>query len=60
MSTIVGIVDILQSGYRWKDAPAAYVSHKTLYNSHKRWSEKAYGARCSKHSPPKAGRLRKC
>jgi transposase len=37
---ISGIVHVLQSGCRWKDAPAVYGPHKTLYNRHKRWSEK--------------------
>jgi len=37
---ISGIVHVLQSGCRWKEAPAAYGPHKTLYNRHKRWSEK--------------------
>jgi len=37
---ISGIVHVLQSGCRWKDAPAIYGPCKTLYNRHKRWSEK--------------------
>jgi transposase len=37
---ISGIVHVLQSGCRWKDAPAIYGPRKTLYNRHKRWSEK--------------------
>ncbi|WP_437373645.1 IS5 family transposase [Inquilinus limosus] len=37
---ISGIVHVLVSGCRWKDAPAIYGPVKTLYNRHKRWSEK--------------------
>ena len=27
-------------GWRWRDAPAVYGPHKTLYNRWKRWSER--------------------
>ena len=37
---ISGIVHVLLSGCRWKDAPPIYGPIKTLYNRHKRWSEK--------------------
>ena len=37
---ISGIIHVLQSGCRWKDAPAHYGPHKTLYNRWKRWSDK--------------------
>ena len=37
---ISGIVHVLQSGCRWKDAPAAYGPHKTLYNRFVRWARK--------------------
>lgn len=30
---------INRNGLRWRDAPAAYGPHKTLYNRWKRWSE---------------------
>ena len=30
---------------RWRDAPAAYGPHKTLYSRWKRWSEKGIFAR---------------
>ncbi len=36
---ISGIIHVLKRGLQWKDAPAAYGSHKTLYNRFKRWSE---------------------
>jgi len=37
---ISGIIHVLQSGCRWKDAPPAYGPHKTLYNRFVRWSAK--------------------
>ena len=35
-----GIIFINRNGLRWRDAPADYGPHKTLYNRWKRWSEK--------------------
>ena len=40
-----GIIFINRNGLRWRYAPAAYGSHKTLYNRWKRWSEKGIFAR---------------
>ncbi len=37
---ISGIVHVLRSGCRWKDAPEAYGPHKTLYNRFVRWAAK--------------------
>ena len=37
---ISGIVHVLQSGCRWKDAPAIYGPPKTLYNRNARWAAK--------------------
>ena len=37
---ISGIVHVLQSGCRWKDAPAIYGPSKTLYNRNVRWAAK--------------------
>ena len=34
-----GIIFVNCNGLRWRDAPAAYGPHKTLYNRWKRWSE---------------------
>jgi transposase len=34
-----------RNGLRWRDAPAAYGPHKTLYSRWKRWSEKGIFAR---------------
>ena len=31
---------INRNGSRWRHAPSAQVSHKTLYNRWKRWSDK--------------------
>ena len=35
---ISGIVHVLKSGCRWKDAPACYGPRKTLYNRFVRWA----------------------
>jgi len=37
---ISGIIHVLQSGCRWRDAPAHYGPAKTLYNRHVRWGAK--------------------
>jgi len=37
---ISGIVHVLISGCRWKDAPSAYGPCKTLYNRFQRWAAK--------------------
>ena len=34
-----GIVFVNRNGLRWRDAPSAYGSSKTLYNRWKRWGE---------------------
>lgn len=34
-----GIIFVNRNGLRWRDAPAAYGPHKTLYNRWKQWSE---------------------
>ena len=33
-----GILHVIRNGLRWRDAPAAYGPHKTLYNRFVRWS----------------------
>ena len=35
---ISGIIHVLQSGCRWKDAPSEYGCYTTLYNRYNRWS----------------------
>ena len=37
---ISGIIHVLQSGCRWRDAPPAYGPYKTLYNRFVRWTRK--------------------
>jgi len=34
-----GIIHVLKRGLQWRDAPAEYGPHKTLYNRFKHWSE---------------------
>ncbi len=36
---ISGIIHVLKCGLQWRDAPAEYGPHKTLYNRFIRWSE---------------------
>ena len=33
-----GIIYVIRNGLQWKDAPAGYGPHKTLYNRFIRWS----------------------
>jgi len=35
---ISGIIHVLRSGCRWKDCPAVYGPHTTVYNRFNRWS----------------------
>ena len=35
---VSGIIFVLRNGLRWRDAPAAYGPHKTIYNRFIRWS----------------------
>ena len=35
---VSGIVFVIRNGLRWRDAPAAYGPHKTIYNRFIRWS----------------------
>ena len=37
---ISGIIHVLQSGWRWRDAPPVYGPSKTLYNRFVRWARK--------------------
>jgi transposase len=46
---ISGIIHVLQSGCRWKDAPKSYGPHKTLYNRFVRWAEKGVWDRLFHH-----------
>lgn len=40
-----GIVHVNRNGLRWRDAPSAYGSHKTLYSRWRRWSRMGVFAR---------------
>lgn len=40
-----GIIVINRNGLGWRDAPAVYGAHKTLYNRWKCWSDKGTFAR---------------
>lgn len=35
---ISGIIFVIRNGLRWRDVPAAYGPHKTIYNRFIRWS----------------------
>ena len=35
---VSGIIFVIRNGLRWRDAPADYGPHKTLYNRFIRWS----------------------
>jgi transposase len=35
---ISGIIFVIRNGLRWRDAPAQYGPHKTIYNRFIRWS----------------------
>lgn len=39
-TTINGILFVLMSGCRWMDMPTRYGSHKTVWERHKKWSER--------------------
>ncbi len=49
-----GIIFINRNGLRWRDAPAEYGPHKTLYSRWKRWSEKGSSLGCFWNWPIKA------
>ncbi len=36
---ISGIVFVIRNGLRWRDVPAGYGAHKTIYNRFIRWSQ---------------------
>src|SRR5687767_6172488 len=40
--TISGIVQVIKSGCRWRDCPAAYGPHTTVYNRFNRWSRRGF------------------
>ncbi len=57
---ISGVVHVLVSGCRWKDAPALYGPVKTLYKRHKRWPEKGVWRWCSRRWRRRAHHRPRC
>ena len=54
---ISGIIFVLKRGLQWRDAPAEYGPHKTLYNRFIRWSrlgvfDKIFTALSAQEGPP--------
>ena len=52
-----GIIFVNRNGLRWRDAPAAYGPHKTLYNRFVRWShmgvfDRIFSALSGEGGPP--------
>ena len=50
-----GILHVLRNGLRWRDAPAIYGPHKTLYNRFVRWSRLGVFARVFRNFTSLAG-----
>ena len=44
---VSGIVHVIRNGLRWRDAPAVYGPHKTLYKRFVRWSRMGIFDRCA-------------
>ena len=57
---ISGIVHVLQSGCRWKDAPSIYGPPKTLYNRNVRWAAKGVWRAVFEALAADAGRQPRC
>ena len=56
-NVIYGIIFVIRNGLRWRDAPADYGPHKTIYNRFVRWSRlgvfsKIFAALASKGPRP--------
>ena len=54
---ISGIIHVIRNGLRWRDAPAVYGPHKTLYNRFIRWSkmgvfDKIFTTLVAENGPP--------
>jgi len=52
-----GIICVISHGLSWRDAPAAYGPHKTLYNRFVRWSrmgvfDRIFAALAAEGGPP--------
>lgn len=53
---ISGIIFVIRSGLRWRDAPAEYGPHKTIYNRFIRWSRMGVFNRIFAELAAKGGR----
>ena len=53
---ISGIIHVIRNGLRWRDAPADYGPHKTIYNRFVRWSRLGIFNRIFAALAGKAGR----
>ena len=53
---ISGILHVIRNGLRWRDAPAEYGPHKTIYNRFVRWSRLGVFNRIFAALAAKAGR----
>ena len=53
---ISGIIHVIRNGLRWRDAPADYGPHKTIYNRFVRWSRLGVFNRIFAALAGKAGR----
>jgi transposase len=52
---VSGIIHVIRNGLRWRDAPAEYGPHKTLYNRFIRWSRMASSTASSQGWPDAKG-----
>ena len=53
---ISGIIFVIRNGLRWRDAPAEYGPHKTIYNRFIRWSHMGVFNRIFAELAAKGGR----
>lgn len=54
---VSGIIHVIRNGFRWRDTPAVYGPHKTLYNRFIRWSrmgvfDRIFAALVAEGGPP--------
>ncbi|KAJ8138340.1 hypothetical protein OY671_008447 [Metschnikowia pulcherrima] len=53
---VSGIIFVIRNGSRWRDAPAGYGPHKTIYNRFIRWSRSGVFNRIFAASAAKGGK----
>ena len=53
---VSGIVHVIRNDLRWRDAPAVYGPHKTLYNRFVRWTRMVSSTESSPTLRPRAAR----